>query len=151
MPLEVEAMFWQFEDQIGDMVLKEEDLGSIEAKSRFTFLPPAGLLPVNLREGAKTFNPSTFFGVESSPRMIDGVQLRGLFHDARFHEPVDPSKEPVQWYVVSDNVKAVLTAIQEKKDSGLLSIVFARLSVPAPEHLQDVPEGLGRLMSQRFR
>src|SRR5258705_10284620 len=69
---EVEAMFLQFEDQIEDMLANEKDLGSIQAKERFAFLPPAGLLPVNPSPEADRFKLARFLGGEERLRMIDG-------------------------------------------------------------------------------
>lgn len=143
---EAEAMFSQFEDQIEDIRLNElqATLASIAAPQRFSFLPPAGLLPVTdagLLFGANAglvrlagppspsgFNPQTFFGEHASKdvAITDGDLLRSLLRESFSHEPIDLCRsEKIQLYLIWENVQAV-----EQGQTSQLALVFASHTLP---------------------
>lgn len=108
---EAEAMFMQFQQQIDDIVLDPgSNLGLIAAISRFLFLPPVGLLPVQGTGSIAGFNVNTFFGSATAKdvAMIDSRLLRGLVRDSLAHEPIDlGAGEKIQLYTIWENVQAI--------------------------------------------
>ena len=139
-------MFSQFEDEVEDIRLNETQatLAAIVAPQRFSFLPPAGLLPVTdggLLFGANAalvrlarppspsgFSPQTFFGAHASKdiAITDGDLLRSLLRASLSHEPIDLSRpEKIQLYLIWENVQAV-----EQGQTSQLALVFASHTLP---------------------
>ena len=106
---EAEATFLQFQEQIDDIAASGEDASAIAATDRFQYLPPLGMLPLQLgtRPG---FDPQRFLGVDMMPRDIaytDGALLRGLVQESFAHDPIDLSvRTRLRLYLVYDNVQA---------------------------------------------
>jgi hypothetical protein len=106
---EAEATFLQFQEHIGDIAAGGEDASAIAAVDRFDFLPPLGLLPLQLgtRPG---FDPQRFFGPGRMSRDIahtDGALLRGLLRESFAQDPIDLSVPGrVQLYLIFDNLQA---------------------------------------------
>jgi hypothetical protein len=106
---EAEATFLQFQEHIDDIVASGEDASAIVAADRFAYLPPLGMLPLQLgtRPG---FDPQRFLGSDVIPRDIaytDGALLRGLLRESFAHDPIDLSlRTRLQLYLVFDNVQA---------------------------------------------
>jgi len=104
---EAEAMMLQFQDQIEEIVANDRRHVEIEAKARFEFLPPAGLVPIAGERVQRGFSGGTFFGEETWKRKvnIESNQLRELFQQALGHEPIDLSwPQAIQVYQVFDRV-----------------------------------------------
>jgi len=120
---EAEAMFLQFEEQMNSIVLKENNIGTITAESRFQFLPSAGMLPVTGTGSAAGFDIGTFFGNHASLDIAttDGALVRELFHDALYHEPIQlAATGKVQLYLIWENLQAI-----GQRQSTQLAVVFA--------------------------
>jgi hypothetical protein len=107
---EAEASFLQFQEQIDDIAGSGEDVAAIAATDRFQYLPPLGMLPLQIgtRPG---FDPQRFLGADMMPRDIaytDGALLRGLLNESFAHDPIDLSvRTRLRLYLVYDNVQAV--------------------------------------------
>jgi hypothetical protein len=107
--VEAEAMFLQFQEQIDDLAASGEDVSRIVATDRFEYLPPLGMLPLQLgsRPG---FDLARFFGADRLPRDIaytDGQQLRWLMREAMSHDPLLLSaQQRLQLYLVFENMQA---------------------------------------------
>ena len=106
---EAEATFLQFQECIEDLAGSGEDVAGIVAAERFEFLPPLGMLPLQIgtRRG---FDPQRFFGSDVLSRDVaytDGRLLRALLHESFTHDPIAlAAHEQVQLYLVFDNVQA---------------------------------------------
>lgn len=106
---EAEAMFLQFEEQISDIAGSGDDASSIAATDRFSYLPPIGMLPLQIgtRPG---FDILRFFGADMLPKDIaytDGTLLRSLAQEAFAHDPILlAAKRRLQLYFVFENIQA---------------------------------------------
>jgi hypothetical protein len=88
---EAEAMFLQFQGQLDDILAQEESLVSIAATDRFQYLPPAGYLPIGIRQ----FGRDGFFrnlDVERIP--VDPAFLGMLVHQSWFLAAIDLTIAP---------------------------------------------------------
>jgi len=111
---EAEATFLQFQEQIDDIAVSGEDASVIAARDRFDYLPPFGMLPLQIgtRPG---FVPLQFFGADMLPRDIaytDGSLVRSLLQESFAHDPIDlsdPSR--VQVYQVFENMQAAAVGL----------------------------------------
>jgi hypothetical protein len=107
--MQAEATFLQFQEQIDDIVASGDDLSTIAAVDRFDFLPPLGLLPLQLGTRAG-FDLAKFFGPDVLSRdiaMMDGTLLRSLVRESFTYDPIvlaDSSR--IQLYSVFENVNA---------------------------------------------
>jgi hypothetical protein len=110
---EAEAIFLQFQQQLLDMVEREDALSSITAVSRFRYLPSAGYLPV----GPLVFNRDTFFDTLETERIeVDTAFLRLLVHQSWFLEPIDlTAPPPLRLYEAPDNTSYVLFMREERQ------------------------------------
>ena len=126
---ETEAMFLQFEEQIEDIRAKERNkMPDIQAAQRFEFFPPVGMLPVSAEGSPVGFNTQTFFGARAPKEtaIIQGSLLRGLLHEALYHEPIDlRASGTIQPYLIFENVQAV-----KKGQCDQLALVFASRTLP---------------------
>jgi hypothetical protein len=107
---EGEAMFLQFQAQIQDLTGSGQPLSQINAKSRFGYLPPVGILPVGSPKG---FDYGVFFNgiTYRQPIFIEGAQISPLFQESRNYPPIDTSSQVVVWlYTVRENAQAVLSS-----------------------------------------
>jgi hypothetical protein len=105
---EAEAMFLQFQDQVEDIAANDPNPAAIDARSRFLFLPPAGLLPIKTTTRLRGFDPQKFFGTTawSHAATVAGNQIRPLCLEALAHEAIDlSSPERIQVYKVFDTVR----------------------------------------------
>jgi hypothetical protein len=106
---EAEATYLQFQECIEDLAASGEDVATIVAADRFEFLPPLGMLPLQIgtRRG---FDPQRFFGSDVLSRDVaytDGRLLRALLHESFTHDSIAiAAQERVQLYLVFDNVQA---------------------------------------------
>jgi hypothetical protein len=120
---EGEAMYLQFQSQIDEIKLNETNLDAIKASERFEYLPPVGILPIKITGSPSGFDVQTFFGARASRDIAttDGNLLRGLLHEATYHEPIAvnaPGK--IQLYLIWENLQAV-----KQQQSNQLALVFA--------------------------
>jgi hypothetical protein len=105
---EAEATFLQFQEQIDDIAASGEDASAIAAIDRFDYLPPLGLLPLQIgtRPG---FVPLQFFGADVLSRdfaYTDGTLMRSLLRESFAHDPIDLSaRDRIQLYLVFDNAQ----------------------------------------------
>jgi hypothetical protein len=125
---EAEAMIEQFQAHIAELVSSEANPGALQATSRFRFLPPAGLLPVETIGLRKGIRPDQFFGGQRSKEIatIDGAKLRALFQESLHHEPVVlDAATKLQLYVPFENFNAVVNGL-----SAQWTLVFASPHLP---------------------
>lgn len=105
---DAEAVWFQFRDHLQQLLFSGLNLGSIVADQYFRYLPPAGWLPVTTTTSQAGFDPAGFFGAHSSASamLLEGNQLRSLFHDSLYHEPIDLTRTDarVQRYLIWENV-----------------------------------------------
>jgi hypothetical protein len=112
---EAEAVFLQFQEQLGGMMrtLSQPVVQSARANQFFRYLPPCGFLPVAGNGSARGFNPQQFFtGLNASgSTLIDGATLGKLIHDSWLYPPVDLSA-PASFtlYRIRENETAVTTS-----------------------------------------
>jgi hypothetical protein len=95
------AMFRQFQDQIDELFtsgLTNTDLAAIQARQRFRFLPPAGLLP-SAGPGVRGFTEEAFFfGLpRRAPEHVDGALIDSLIWASLLHEPIDLEDDELVW------------------------------------------------------
>lgn len=103
--IEGEARLLQFQDQLGDLALREPAPGLLEAATRFAHLPAAGLVPV----GSDAFDTINFFAglTVRGPVFIEGAKLDAVLRSSFVHPPIEiPSREAVWLYAVRENVQA---------------------------------------------
>jgi hypothetical protein len=103
-----EAMFLQFQDQIEEIVARDPAPIEIEARERFAFLPPAGLVPIAPEGSQRGFSGARFFGREAWDRRanIEGRQLRELWQRALAHNAIDLLwPHAIQVYSLFDRVE----------------------------------------------
>ncbi len=108
---EAEAVMYQFQDQIQQLLSSGAALGAVTASSYFRYLPPAGLLPAAWADSVKGFDPQQFFGANGSTEIafMDGALLRPLLQEALQHEPVNLllADRPIQRYWLLENSLAL--------------------------------------------
>jgi len=115
---EAEAMFLQFEEQLKSIIANETNLALVWADAYFTYLPPAGLLPVTAngistvtgKPATPAFDTPTFFGAHASQDVAttDGNLLRELFAAALDYDPIPLAQTgEIQLYLVWENLEAV--------------------------------------------
>lgn len=125
---ESEALFLQFQEQIADMAGSGEDLSRVAATDRFAYLPPFGVLPLQIgsRPG---FDILRFFGVDMLPADIaytDGAMLRPLAGEIFAHDPISLIDRPrLQLYFIFENMQAA-----DAGESIVPVVVFASPTVP---------------------
>ncbi len=107
---EAEAMFLQFQDQIEDIRVREKNLASIVATTRFDYLPPLGLLPIGSTLASSGFDYRTFLGQQTyrGPVFVEGAQVRSLMHESFGYPPIDLSSKVLIWlYLVRENIQSI--------------------------------------------
>jgi hypothetical protein len=125
---EAEATFLQFQECVEDLAGSGEDVSGIVAADRFEFLPPMGMLPLQIgtRRG---FDPQRFFGSDVLSRDVaytDARLLRALLHESFTHDPIAiVMQERVQLYLVFENFHA---AAQGQPITPV--VVFASRTLP---------------------
>jgi hypothetical protein len=131
--VETEAAFFQFADEVEDLVAaagaRVPSLREVTAASRFLYLPAVGILPLERAESrAPGFEPRLFFGAQALPELatLDAGLLPSLVHESLYHEPVRVgSGDRVQLYVVWENVTG--------RPAGRVPepvLVFAKSTIP---------------------
>jgi hypothetical protein len=106
---EAEALFLQFQEHVDDIASSGESASAIVATDRFVYLPPMGILPLQI--GTRLgFDPHAFFGPDVVSRDIaylDADRLRPLLQESFLHDPIDlSSRTRVQLYLVFENIQA---------------------------------------------
>lgn len=106
---EGQAMFNQFERQIEAIREKERPIGLIEARSRFDYLPPVGIIPFSTPKTSRTFDMTFFTGLKvRDPVFINGSKLQALVRKSYSYPPIDLASEEMIWlYRVRENGEAV--------------------------------------------
>ena len=117
-----EARLLQFQKQIADVVGTSADPSALDARTTFTYLPPAAFLPITgvRAEGAhlrpvatstrRALDYERFFGnrVRAEPRVIEGARIGPLIRESLACPPIDLNGEQMFWlYVVRENMQAV--------------------------------------------
>jgi hypothetical protein len=112
-PAEAEAMFLQFQRQILDIVLQQDNLSSVIATRRFRYLPPAGYLPL----GTGSFSRDVFFqGLDVERVQVDAVFLRLLIQQSWFLEPIDLAEPaPLRLYEAPENMNYLVFMRRERQ------------------------------------
>ena len=123
--VEAEAAFLQFQGQIGDLLATGAGgLAGVEARERFAYLPPVGMVPITGPRSAAGFSPTGFFGSRGSDELatIDAALVPALVEASFAHDPIDlASKERIQRYVIWEN---------ETGPSSRRVLLFARRTLP---------------------
>ena len=101
---EAEAMFLQFQAQIGDIVLQASPELAV-AGDEFELLPPIGFLPIagGSRSG---FDVPRFFGdmTTRGPAFVEGARLEGLLQTALPYAPISLASNELVWlYELHEN------------------------------------------------
>jgi hypothetical protein len=138
-------MFLQFEDHARDLLAREPAPETVTARDRFSYLPPAGLLPVRGPVLARGFDLATFFAdlASADVALIDAGSLRALLHEAASYEPTDLGQVGrLQLYLIYENLKA-----QEAGGAVGLAAVFAS---PELRYRGRARFGYGRWSLSRF-
>ncbi len=107
---EAEAMFLQFQAQIGELGKAGAALESIGAINYFRYLPPVGVLPLTGKPGVSGFDFEQFFdGLDfQAPVFIDGAKVEPLIRSSLAYAPLDlSSNQPLWLYTVRENIEAV--------------------------------------------
>ena len=104
---EIQAMILQFEEHILDILAKEsnEATRKINARERFDYLPPAGIMPFSRSSAKVGFTPEIFFkDIAARASVIEPGLLPTLFHEALNYSPIDlVNKETVGIFEMSNN------------------------------------------------
>jgi hypothetical protein len=106
---EAEATFFAFQEHVGDIAASGEDVPTIAATDRFFYLPPIGMLPLQIgtRPG---FDVLRFFGADMLPKDIaytDGTLLRALVQESFAHDPIVlATPQRLQLYFVFENIQS---------------------------------------------
>lgn len=105
------AMMLQFQQQVRELTgstTPTSELLLMTARSRFRFLPPAGLLPLRVGSSGRGFDRATFFdGIAYGAAMqVPGAKLRRLLTAGLLHPPVDLDAEhaSVELWRVHENL-----------------------------------------------
>ncbi len=106
---EGEAMFSQFQEQIEAIRGKDQPIARIEAKSRFDYLPPVGIIPFSTPRTSGTFDMNFFNGLAvRDPVFINGAKLQALICNSFSYPPIDLNSEEMIWlYRVRENGEAI--------------------------------------------
>lgn len=104
---EGQAMFLQFQDELGDLLQRSANAPAVRASEHFEWLPPVGLLPLEggLRLGF-TFQ-AFFHGLpRRDPATLEGAVVQALVADALTYPPqrVDGG-QAMRLYLVRENVQ----------------------------------------------
>jgi hypothetical protein len=126
--MQAEATFLQFQEQIDDIAASGDDASTIVAMDRFDYLPPIGMLPLNIgsRPG---FDVLRFFGdgvLSKDIAYTDGALLRSLVREAFSHDPIAlAEKSRIQLYYVFENIQASLAG-----GAVTPTVIFASHTLP---------------------
>jgi hypothetical protein len=100
-----EAMFLQFQEQLGSMPAAGPIASA--ATALFRYLPPIGFLPI----GPSDFDFRAFFNQPAHrdpPAVIEGARLRALMLGAFAFPPIDLTTKDLVWlYYVRENMKSI--------------------------------------------
>ena len=102
---EAEAMFLQFQEQVKEMRETESNLHTIEAMTRFDYLPPVGILPLTGVGGAQGFNYQKFFADQEyhPPVLIEGASIDYLIRASLMYAPISlQNKDPLRLYQITE-------------------------------------------------
>lgn len=117
-----EARLLQFQAHLAEILANSANPSALEARTNFSYLPPAAFLPINgvrlegtlLRPAATTgkrvLDYDRFFGshVRGEPRFIESARIGPLIRESFACPPIDlKSEEMFRLYVVRENVQAV--------------------------------------------
>jgi hypothetical protein len=106
---EAQAMFLQFTEQLREIRETEGNLGEIVASDRFSYLPPAGILPLTGASDAAGFDAQTFFAGQAvhPPVFIEGAVVEPLVRTAFDYRPISlAKKEPIRLFQVIEGASA---------------------------------------------
>lgn len=107
---EAEAMLLQFEDQIEALRLSGVPTHSIVATDNFTYLPPAGLIPISSANSLTGFTYERFFQSVTyrEPVFIEGAKVEPLFRSSLSCKPIDLTSGEMVWlYRVRENMQSI--------------------------------------------
>ena len=103
---EAEAVLFQFQDQLAEMLAAATVPTAIRAHEWFRWLPPAGVVPVSDFGVRGVADPGFFQDLtrrEPNPFM-DGARLRDLLHVASSYPPIDLASPEMLWvYQIRQN------------------------------------------------
>ena len=99
------AAFWlQFQNHLEDIRQNTSISPSqLVAATYFDYLPAAGYLPIQSSLASasdRAFDPTIFLGGTIPLQTIPPHQLRSLFHDSLYSEPIRPGFEAIDLYLV---------------------------------------------------
>lgn len=128
-PSEGEAMFLQFQDQVGALSKTTSNLQSVEAADHFIRLPAVGIIPLATDKSAPGFDYRKFFQDETyrEPRFMEGARLQHLIRESFLYPPLTlGSGEAIWLYQVRQNMQT----IAEGRGTPQPCLVFASGHMP---------------------
>jgi hypothetical protein len=141
---EREALLQQFQEHIDDLYVDSPQ--TVEARERFAYLPPIGVLPLQ-GNGRRGFEIDKFFsGLKTRPAVgtipqpppaypaytvIEASRVTALLEESLVHAPLDVASDEVIWiYQVRENIQATRVAGNTVQPY----VIFARGAVPYHGH-----------------
>jgi hypothetical protein len=96
---ELEAMFLQFQDQIRDLRNTQPNLASVTAAQYFSYLPPAGMLPLTGVGGSPGFTYQAFFTQQDyhDPVFISATRMEPIVRTALLYPPISLQDQGAVW------------------------------------------------------
>ena len=103
-PAEAIAFFLQFQDHLEDLytdtTLSPDQVSEVVASQYFEYLPAAGYLPIQASSSDRRFRVNSFFEADIPRQSLEPEQLRLLFQDSLYVEPIRPGIDAVDIYQV---------------------------------------------------
>jgi hypothetical protein len=109
-PSEGEAMFLQFQDQVGALSAATSNPQSLKAADHFIQLPAVGIIPLATEMTAPGFDYRNFFQNETyrEPRFMEGARLERLIRESFLYPPLTVGSGEVIWlYQVRQNMQTI--------------------------------------------
>jgi hypothetical protein len=106
---EGEAMFLQFQDQVGDL-FQPGNPESVKAADFFVNLPAAGIIPVSTGMSTSGFDYRKFFADQTyrEPRFIEGARFQHLLRQSFSYSPLTLGDgEAICLYQVRENMQMI--------------------------------------------
>lgn len=138
--IDAQACLLQFQAQLADLLAHTQVAGDIQASASFRYLPPAGLLLVDIL-GPNALQTDTFFSgltvrwprpprfdAKDGPVVLEGARARALLRDAGAYPPIDTASQEAIWlYRVRENTFAADT---QASGAPRRAILFATGQMP---------------------
>jgi hypothetical protein len=141
------AAFWlQFQNHLEDLRTDSSITPSQAiAATYFNYLPAVGYLPIQSSPASasdRAFNSTVFFGATIPVQTIPPNQLRSLFHDSFYSEPIRPGIEAIDLYTIAGSAPAAPYRLFARRSPVTLPEPPAPTPTPQPE---PTPQATGDL------